>query len=72
MNLITKLGMIIKIHRNQLRMSQYELSDKCGLARSYISDIEHGARNMRIDNLEKIAQALHVTVSHLIILAEEK
>lgn len=52
--------------RSDLGLSQESLADTCGLHRTYISDVERGERNVSIDNIEKIAQALKVSVSDLL------
>jgi transcriptional regulator with XRE-family HTH domain len=41
-------------------MSQEELADKASLDRTYISSVERGHRNIGIDNIEKLAQALRI------------
>lgn len=56
----------IKQLRNKLDISQEYLADLCQLHRTYISDIERGNRNISIDNIEKIANALQVTPSDLL------
>lgn len=33
--------------------------------RTYIGDIERGARNVSLENIEKLAEALQVPISHL-------
>lgn len=40
--------------------------------RTYISDIERGARNLSLMNLSRLAEALEIAVSELIKLAELK
>ena len=45
--------------------SQEQLADKAGLHRTYIGSIERGEQNISIDNIEKIAKALRVTVPSL-------
>ena len=45
--------------------SQEVLADTCGLHRTYIGDIERRERNVSIDNIEKIAQALKVPITAL-------
>lgn len=47
-------------------ISQEELAELCGLHRTYISDIERCNRNVSIDNIERIANALHITASDLL------
>lgn len=48
------------------RISQEDFAELCGLHRTYISDIERCTRNISIDNIEKIANALHVSASELL------
>jgi len=48
------------------QISQEELASLAGLHRTYISSIEHSDRNLSIDNIEKIAQALDVRVADLV------
>jgi transcriptional regulator with XRE-family HTH domain len=46
-------------------LSQEGFAAVCGLHRTYISDIERGARNVSVDNLEKIALALGCPIGAL-------
>lgn len=59
------LGMAIKTERCVLGISQEELAERAGLHRTYVSDVERGARNPSIASIEKLAQALKVSVSAL-------
>ena len=56
----------IKKYRLSSNISQEELAYRCGLHRTYISDVERGTRNISVDNIEKIAVALNVTPSDLL------
>lgn len=47
-------------------ISQEDFAELCGLHRTYISDIERCARNVSIDNIERIANALNVSASDLL------
>jgi transcriptional regulator with XRE-family HTH domain len=60
----------LKQYRTSMSLSQEEFADLCGLHRTYISDIERGSRNVSIDNIERIANALQITPSDL--LKEDK
>src|SRR6202022_3642461 len=64
-DLKTLLGMTIKTQRASLGISQKELAHRAGLHRTYISDLERGARNPSIESVEKLAGALQVSVSKL-------
>jgi transcriptional regulator with XRE-family HTH domain len=46
--------------------SQEELAHEAGLHRTYISDLERGARNPTIEVVEKIAVALSVNCGDLL------
>ena len=59
------LGMRIKTERSALGISQEELAARAGLHRTYVSDVERGARNPSIASVEKLAQALKLSVSAL-------
>lgn len=56
----------IKSLRSNANISQEHLAALCELHRTYISDIERGNRNVSIDNIEKIAQALKVSPADLL------
>lgn len=56
----------IKVLRMRNRLSQKELSDKSGVSAIAISRIELGKEKPRPETLEKIAEALGVTVSYLL------
>ena len=48
-------------------MSQQAFAQMIGINRSYLSEVEHGKRNVAFDNLMKIAEGFDITVSELII-----
>ena len=60
-----RFGLAIRQRRQELGISQEELSFRAGLHRTYISDIERGSRNPSLENIEKLANALEVSVSVL-------
>ncbi len=61
----SRFGTAIRIHRVALQISQEELADRSGLHRTYISDVERGARNPSLESIERLARALKVSVSAL-------
>ena len=48
--------------RKALGISQEELADLAGLHRTYVGSIERGERNVSIDNIERLADALELDV----------
>ena len=56
----------LRVLRLVAHVSQEELAELCGLHSTYISDIERCNRNVSIDDVEKIAKALHITASDLL------
>ena len=61
-----KLGKKIREVRVKEGYSQEELASRCGLHRTYISDIERGERNVSVENIEKIAKALKTEPDELL------
>lgn len=67
--ILKSFGRAVRARRQTLKISQEELAERAGLHRTYISDIERGARNVSLLNIQAIAQALETTSS---ILLREK
>jgi CheY-like chemotaxis protein/predicted XRE-type DNA-binding protein len=57
-----RLGMSVKNWRSRLDIPQGELARRAGLQRSYISDVERGSRNVSLKSIEKLADALGISV----------
>jgi len=57
--------------RESLGLGQQELADRAGLLRSYVSDIECGARNITLGTLCVLAAALELNPSDLLIETEK-
>jgi len=49
----------------ELGVSQEDLAAESGLDRTYISGIERGTRNVALRNIERLAQALKMSLSEL-------
>lgn len=56
----------MKVLRADLGLSQEDLALECELHRTFIAHVERGARNISLDNIEKIAKALRVPVHQLL------
>jgi transcriptional regulator with XRE-family HTH domain len=60
----------IRSHRAVLGWSQEALADAAGLHRTYIGSVERCERNISIDNIQRIAEALGVSPNELIMEIE--
>ncbi len=67
MDIIKVFGMNVKIYRTQAGLSQQKLADKCGLHRTYISDIERFRRSIALENVQRIADALDIETYKLFV-----
>lgn len=56
----------LRMLRAQRGWSQEELAFECELHRTFVAHVEREARNISIDNIEKLARALGVSVSQLL------
>lgn len=61
-----EVGFNIRIIRQERGLTQEELGALAGLHRAYIGQIERGEKNIGLRNLEKIANALKVSVRVLL------
>lgn len=56
----------LREHRRRAGLSQEQLSDRCGLHRTYIGSVEREERNVTLSTLEVLAKALDLTVPELL------
>jgi transcriptional regulator with XRE-family HTH domain len=47
-------------------LSQEELADRAGLHRTYVGSVERSERNVSIDSMERLAQAIGVDILDLL------
>jgi transcriptional regulator with XRE-family HTH domain len=59
------LGQNIRTLRRSLKLSQEAFAETCDLHRTYVCDIERGARNVSFCSLLKIAHGLGTTISEI-------
>ncbi|MBB6429379.1 helix-turn-helix domain-containing protein [Algisphaera agarilytica] len=55
-----KFGQRLRDIRNQMGWSQEHLAAVVGLDRSYVGGVERGERNISIENICKLAEALEI------------
>lgn len=65
MELRKRFGSAIRKLRMNRGISQEAFADLCNLHRTYISDIELGKRNVSLENIKHIADALGIKMSDL-------
>lgn len=66
MDVCHRLGLNVKRLRKEAGYSQEAFADLAGIARSYMSDVERGARNPTIRVVDRIAVALGVSTGALL------
>jgi len=58
-------GKAVRHFREHIGISQEELALRCGLHRTYVSDIERGKRNIGLLNIYSIAKGLSISLEEL-------
>lgn len=66
--ILEKFGQKIRDERLKQNLSQEELAAKAGVHRTYIGMIERAEKNITLANIEKIANALGISISELMKL----
>lgn len=56
----------LRAMRQTRGISQEKLAELAGLHRTYVSSVERGERNISIDNIERLANALSTTPPELV------
>src|ERR1051325_3760636 len=65
MDIKNRFGTAVRSRRKRLGISQEELAGRAGLHRTYAADIERGARNLSLANIEKLAKGLETSIPSL-------
>jgi len=66
MDICLKFGRRVRKARKSVGLSHEEHAHEADSNRTYISDVERGTRNPSIEVVERIAQALGVTIGSLL------
>jgi len=72
MDIIKVFGTNLKKYRTEQGLSQEKFAEMCGLHRTYISDIECFTRNVSLENVQKIADALGVETYKLFLEVKDE
>lgn len=67
---VKMVGEKIRLVRKARGITQEKLSDLSGLSEKYLSDTERGVRNISLESLEKIMQALQIKPYELFLYAD--
>jgi transcriptional regulator with XRE-family HTH domain len=65
-DLLLKFGERIRDLRKQKSVSQEDLAFKAGVHRTYIGMIERGEKNITLENINKLAIALDISIGDLL------
>ena len=72
MDIIKVFGTNLRKYRHEKGLSQEQFAEICGLHRTYISDIECFQRNVSLENVKRIADALDIEPYLLLKETEER
>jgi transcriptional regulator with XRE-family HTH domain len=64
--LLYSFGDILREKRKEKKMSQEDLAFKADLHRTYIGMLERAEKNITLENINKLAKALDLSVSELL------
>lgn len=65
-NIISKIGLKIKLLRNKLGLSQEKLAELSDINKNSLGAIERGTSSAGIDTLNRIAHALGIELKELV------
>ncbi len=68
----TRFGVRVRQLRTERGWSQEAFADMAGLHRTYIGSIERGEQNISLENIQKLASTLGVSLAELFAVFDEK
>jgi transcriptional regulator with XRE-family HTH domain len=60
-----RFGRRLRDVREKVGISQEKLAELAGLHRTYVSSVERGKRNISLQNIERLAEALNTSMAAL-------
>ena len=66
--ILVKFGNKVRERRVKLGLSQEELAHRAGMHRTYIGMIERAEKNITLENIQKISEALKMPLNKLMDL----
>jgi transcriptional regulator with XRE-family HTH domain len=63
--IVKKIGERIRLIRREKGLSQEQLGELSDLHTNYVGQIERGEKNLTIESLEKVVQALEISMEQL-------
>lgn len=70
--ILMMFGEKVKALRKKSGLSQEDLAHKAGFHRTYIGMIERAERNITLVNIQKLANALEVSITEIVELKDVK
>jgi CheY-like chemotaxis protein len=67
----SEFGAAVRAHRQRLGISQETLAERAELHRTYVTDVERGARNISLESISRLARALDLSISSLFSTAPD-
>jgi transcriptional regulator with XRE-family HTH domain len=64
-DIFIRFGLRLRQVREGVGISQERLAELAGLHRTYVSSVERGKRNISLQNIERLADALKTTMAAL-------
>lgn len=64
-NVKKEFGAAVRAFRKRLGISQEALAERAELHRTYVTDVERGARNLSLESISRLARALNLSISSL-------
>jgi transcriptional regulator with XRE-family HTH domain len=64
----SRLARNLRKYRMERNLSQEELAERVGLSQTFLSQVECGSRNVSLEKIETLAEALQIDVVELLML----